>query len=77
MVLLLVVFMKYVPNMLNAGNKIGTIKNTLSEVLKLQSGKEKAVFLFIRYATRVSAITAILNEINNGTVANGVSSVFG
>jgi hypothetical protein len=63
--------MKYVPNMLNAGNKIGTIKNTLSEVLKLKSGKEKAISLFVLYARIANTINTILNEIKRGIVDSG------
>jgi hypothetical protein len=58
--------------MLNAGNKIGTIKNAFSDVLRSIFGKEKAAFLFIRYATRISAIVARLNEISSGIVDSGV-----
>jgi hypothetical protein len=63
--------MKYAPNMLNAGNITGTIKNAFSGVLKLNFGREKMLFLFIRYATMVSAIAARLNETNSGTVDSG------
>ena len=71
MILLFVVFMKYVPNMLSAGNITGTIKKAFSDVVKLRFGREKTTFLFIRYAMKVSAIVARLNEINNGTVDSG------
>ena len=71
MMLLSVVFMTCIPNMLKAGNIIGTIKNAFSDVLRLRFGREKTVFLFIRYATRVSAIAARLNVINIGTVDSG------
>jgi hypothetical protein len=57
--------------MLNAGNKIGTIKNAFSDMSKLQSGRENMLFLFVRYATRVNTIAATLNEINNGTIDSG------
>jgi hypothetical protein len=65
--------MMCIPNILKAGNKIGTIKNAFSDVLKLIFGEEQAVFLFIRYATKINKIATILNEIKSGIVANGVS----
>ena len=71
MILLFVVFITCIPNMLNAGNKIGTIKNAFSDMLKFRLGRGKMTFLFIRYATRISAIAARLNEINSGTVDSG------
>ena len=58
--------------MLKAGNKIGTIKNAFSDVLKLRFGREKIGFLFILYPMIANTIITTLNEINNGTVANGV-----
>jgi hypothetical protein len=73
MILLSVVFIKFIPNMLNAGNKIGTIKNAFSVVLKLRFGREKISSLFILYPLIANTINTILNGINNGTVANGVS----
>ena len=72
MMLLSVVFMMCIPNMLNAGNKIGTIKNAFSDVLKLRLGKEKFVFLVVLYPIAANTINARLNEINNGTIDSGV-----
>ena len=63
--------MKYVPNMLNAGNITGTIKNAFSDVLKLIPGKEKTAFLFTRYTTRISAIAARLNQKSTEPVDSG------
>ena len=71
MIFLSVVFITYIPNMLSAGNKIGTIRNAFSDVLKLKLGKEKATFLSIRYTTIISAITARLKHISSGTVDSG------
>ena len=73
MILLSVVFIKFIPNMLNAGNEIGTIKNTFSDVLKLRFGREKILFLFSLYPIIANAMIAVLNEINSGIVDNGVS----
>ena len=63
----------YIPIILNAGNKIGTIINAFSEVFRLILVKEKGVFLFSRYAIKVSAIATRLNEIKREIVDNGVS----
>jgi hypothetical protein len=63
--------MMCIPNMLNAGNRMGTIKKAFSDVVKSKFGKEKMASLFIRYAIKVSAIAARLNEINSGIVDNG------
>lgn len=65
--------MKYAPNMLNAGNKIGTINNAFSDAFKLKSGREKVRFLFVQYAVRINEIAAILNEINKKIVDSGDS----
>jgi len=73
MILLSVAFITCIPNTLIAGNKIGTIKNAFSEVVRLKFGREKTVFLFIRYAARISAVAARLNPISSETVDNGVS----
>ena len=59
--------------MLNARNKIGMIKKAFSDMVKLKFGKKKMASLFIRYAIKISAIAARLNEINSGIVDNGVS----
>ena len=71
--LLFVVFITCIPNILNAGNKIGTIKNAFSDVLKLSFGREQIGPLFSRYAIKISAIATRLNEINNEMVVSGVS----
>lgn len=73
MMLLSAVFITCIPNMLNAGNKIGTIKKAFSDMLKLRLGREKTVFLFVLYPMIANTINARLNEINSGIVANGVS----
>ena len=73
MILLSVVFITCIPNMLNAGNNIGTIKNAFSDVVKLRFGREKTPSLFVLYAMIVNTMNAILKEINNGMVDNGVS----
>jgi hypothetical protein len=70
--LLSVAFITSIPNILNAGNKIGTIRNAFSDVLRLKLGKEKMASLFIRYAIKISMIAAILKEINSGIVDSGV-----
>jgi hypothetical protein len=59
--------------MLNAGNKIGMIKKAFSDMVKSKFGKGKMASLFIRYAIKISAIAARLNEINSGIVDNGIS----
>ena len=73
MTLLSAVFIRCIPNMLNAGNITGTIKNAFSDALKLRFGKEKIGSLFILCPIIANVIKAILNEINKGMVANGVS----
>ncbi|GAH40260.1 unnamed protein product, partial [marine sediment metagenome] len=73
MILLLVVFIKYVPNTLNAGNITGMIKNAFSGGVKFRFGREKTTFLFILYPIITNTMNAILNKINSGMVANGVS----
>ena len=72
MVLLSVVFITCIPNILNAGNNIGTIKNAFSDVLKLRFGRENIGPLFILYPIIANTINARLNEIKIGMVANGV-----
>ena len=59
--------------MLSAGNKIGTIKNAFSDVLKSKFGREKRDSLFIMYPIIVNTMNARLNEIKRGIVASGVS----
>jgi hypothetical protein len=59
--------------MLNAGNKIGTIKNAFSDVLKLRFGRERTGYLFVLYPIIANTTNAILNEIKRGIVANGAS----
>jgi len=71
--LLSVVFIIYIPQMLNAGNIIGTVKNTFSDVLKFTFGREKIGVLFILYPIINNIANIKLNEIKSGTVANGVS----
>jgi len=71
--LLSVVFIKFIPNMLNAGNKIGTIKNAFSDLFKLRLGRERSGFLLILYPIIANTMDAILNEMRRGIVANGVS----
>jgi hypothetical protein len=61
-----------IPNIHNTGNKIGTIKNAFSDVLKLRVGREKINSLFSLYQTIANTINAKLKEINNEMVANGV-----
>jgi len=58
--------------MLNAGNITGTIKNAFSDMLILRFGKEKRSSLFTLYPITANTMNAILNEINRGTVNNGV-----
>jgi hypothetical protein len=65
--------MKYAPNILSAGNKIGTVKNAFSDVLKFKFGGEKIGFLFVLYPTIANTTNATLNEIKRGIVANGFS----
>ena len=69
--LLSVVFITCIPNMLNAGNNIGTIKKALSDALKFRVGREKAEFLFIRYAIKIDTIATRLKQISSGTVDSG------
>jgi hypothetical protein len=66
-------FMMCIPNILNAGNKIGTIKNAFSDVVKLRVGREKSKLLFILYPKIAKAKNAILNEINSEIVDSGDS----
>ena len=73
MILLSVVFIMCIPNMLNAGNTIGTIKNAFSDVFKLRVGREKILFLFSLYPIIANVMNATLTGINKGIVANGVS----
>jgi hypothetical protein len=72
-ILLSVVFMMCIPNKLNAGNKIGTIKNAFSGVVKLRFGREKIGSLFVLYPMIVNTQNAILNEIKRERIVNGVS----
>jgi hypothetical protein len=71
--LLSVVFRMCIPNMLNAGNKIGTIKNAFSDVVKLRFGREKIGSLFISHPITPNTINAILKDIKSEIVDNGVS----
>ena len=73
MILLSTMFIRYIPNRLNAGNKIGTIKNAFSDVLKLTFGSEKIGSLFITQPAIANTINARLNETKREIVANGVS----
>ena len=73
MILLSVVFMICIPNMLNAGNRIGMIKNAFSGVVKLRLGKEKIGSLFIIHPMVANTMNERLKEIKRGIVANGVS----
>ena len=73
MILLSVVFITFIPSMLNAGNKIGTIKNIFSDVFKLRLGREQIGPLFSRYAIKISANATRLNEIKREVVDNGLS----
>ena len=73
MILLSVVFIKCIPNMLNAGKNSGTAKNAFSAVLKLRFGKEKIGFLFVLNPRTANTTNAMLNEIKRGFIANGVS----
>jgi hypothetical protein len=47
MLLLSVVFITCIPNILNAGNNIGTIKNAFSDVVNSIFGREKIGSLFV------------------------------
>jgi hypothetical protein len=67
------VFISCIPNTLNAGNIIGTIKKAFSDVFKVRFGSENIGFLFILHPTIANAINALLNEIRRGIVDNGVS----
>jgi hypothetical protein len=73
MVLVSVVFITCIPNMLNAGNTIGTIKNAFSDVLKLRVGREKIEFLFHLYPIIANTMNTMLKEIKREIVDNGVS----
>ena len=64
MKLLSVMFMMCIPNMLNAGNKIGTIKKAFSDAVKLRYGRKRTTSLFILYPTIANTTNARLNEIN-------------
>jgi hypothetical protein len=59
--------------MLNAGNKIGTTKNTFSSVVKLMLGKEKIGSLFVLCPMIANTTNARLNEIKSEIVDSGVS----
>jgi hypothetical protein len=74
MVLLSVVFITCIPNILNAGNNIGIIKNAFSDALKLRFGRGKEdASLFTLYLIVVNTMNARLNAIKRGIVASGVS----
>ena len=74
MILLSDVFITCIPNMLNAGNKNGTIKNAFSDLLKLKFGiANENASLFVLYPTIQSKIMATLNEIKRGIVDSGVA----
>ena len=85
MVLLPSVFIKFIPNMLNAGNKTGAVKNAFSDTLKLRFGNQffrprdptsSRLDVLIKLFPKVliaNTMNAILNEINNGMVAKGLS----
>ena len=70
--LLSAVFIKFIPHMLNAGNKIGTIKNAFSDVVRSKFGREQKVSLFTLDPIIASTISTTLNETKRGIVANGV-----
>jgi hypothetical protein len=59
--------------MLNAGNKIGMLKNAFSGAVKLRFGREKIGVLFILYPIIANRINTILNEIKREIVDNGAS----
>jgi hypothetical protein len=75
--------MTYIPNILNAGNITGTIKNAFSDVVKLRLCKrffpQKFVLIklfpkvLVLYPMIPKIINAILNEIKRGIIDNGVS----
>jgi hypothetical protein len=67
------VFIRCIPNILNTGKNIGTIKNAFSGVAKLRLGREKTESLFIIYPIIINIMNAVLNEIKRTLVANGVS----
>jgi hypothetical protein len=71
-ILLFVVFIRYVPNILNAGNNIGNVENIFSVGVNSIFGKEKLEFLLTLKPIIANIIKAMLNEINSGIVANGV-----
>jgi hypothetical protein len=83
MISLSVVFITRIPNMLKAGNKIGTIKNAFSDMVKLRlhnrffSQKFILIKLFskvlVLYPIAANIMNAILKEIKRGSVDNGVS----
>ena len=73
MVLLSVVFINRIPNMLNAGNKIGTIKKAFSDVFRSRFGREKIGSLFVLYTIIANVMKAILNDIKREIVDKGVS----
>ncbi len=73
MILLSVVFITCIPDILNAGKNIGTIKKAFSNVLKFRFGREKIGSLFVLNPIIANMMNIILNEIKRGIVANGVS----
>jgi hypothetical protein len=67
------VFIRYIPNILNTGNKIGAIKKAFSGMAKLRLGREMTKSLFDLYPIPANIINAVLNENKRILVANGVS----
>ena len=74
MILLFVAFIKYIPKMLSAGNKIGTIKDIFSATFRLKLGiTNENASLFVLYPIIISKINARLNEMKREVIDNGVS----
>jgi hypothetical protein len=67
-----VAFIIYIPNMLNAGNNIGAIKNALSSVVKFKFGRIKNGSLNVLYFIIISAINTTFNAVKRYFVDNGV-----
>jgi hypothetical protein len=73
MIFLSVVFITCIPKMLNAGNKIGMIKDAFSDAVKLRFGREKIGSLFVLYPMIANTTNTRLNKIKRKIAANGVS----
>ena len=74
MALLSVVFMIYIPNMVNAGKNIGMVKNAFSAAFKFKLGiVNENASLFVLYPTIQNKIIAALNVTTSEIVDNGVA----